>query len=404
LLRPEKIRQDFPILKTDLIYFDNASSSLTPEPVLQKMLEFYHEYRANVGRGVYRLSQEANEEYEKARTKVAGFVNANSEKEIVMTKNTTEGINTVASGLKWKKGDKIVTSALEHHSNYIVWLRLKERYGVEVEVIMPKEPRFRGILELSDFEKAIDDKTKLVAVTHASNVLGTILPTREIAKLAHEHDALMLIDAAQSAPHMKVNVQEIDCDFLAFSGHKMCGPTGSGVLFMKNDVMDNVEPLCIGGGSIEDVEIGDYRLSKTAKRFEAGTPPIAEVIGLGAAVEYLQRIGMENIEKYEEELARQMYEEFCRVPKIEIYGPEPKSKISILPFNVGNLNSHDVALALDVTANIMTRSGHHCALPLMKEIVKKGGLVRASTYFYNTEEEVDKLASAVREIAENITR
>jgi cysteine desulfurase/selenocysteine lyase len=402
LFSPEKIRQDFPILKTGLIYFDSASSSLTPELVLQKMLEFYHEYRANVGRGVHRLSQEANEEYEKARAKVAGFVNAKSENEIVMTKNTTEGINTVASGLKWKKGDKIVTTALEHHSNYIVWLRLKKRYGVEIEVIMPKEPRTRGILELSDFEKTIDGKTKLVAVTHASNVLGTILPATEIAKVAHEHDAYMLIDAAQSVPHMKVDVQEIGCDFLAFSGHKMCGPTGSGVLFMKNEVMDSVEPLSIGGGSIEDVEIDDYQLNKKAKRFEAGTPPVAEVIGLGAAVDYLQRIGMGNIEKHEKELASQMYEEFCKIPRIEIYGPEPERKIGILPFNVGNLNSHDVALALDVTANIMTRSGHHCALPLMKEVVRKGGLVRVSTYFYNTSEEVDKLANAVLQIAENL--
>ena len=402
MFSPEKIRRDFPILKTGLIYFDSASSSLTPESVLQKMFEFYHEYRANVGRGVYSLSQEANEEYEKARAKIAGFVNAKSENEIVMTKNTTEGINTVASGLKWKKGDKIVTSVLEHHSNYIVWLRLEKRYGVEVEVVMPKEPRVRGILELSDFERAIDSKTKLVAVTHASNVLGTILPTTEIAKVAHEHDALVLIDAAQSVPHMEVDVQKIGCDFLAFSGHKMCGPTGCGVLFMKNEVMDSVEPLSIGGGSIEDVEIGDYKLNNTAKRFEAGTPPVAEFIGLGAAVDYLQRIGMKNIEKYEKELASQMYEEFCKIPRIEIYGPEPERKISILPFNVGSLNSHDVALALDVTANIMARSGHHCALPLMKEVVKRGGLVRASTYFYNTKEEVDKLANAVREIAENI--
>ena len=400
----KKIRQDFPILKTRVIYFDSAASSLTPEPVLQKMLEFYHEYRANVGRGVHRLSQEANEEYEKARAKVMGFVNAKSENEIIMTKNTTEGINTVASGLEWKRGDKVVTSALEHHSNYIVWLRLKKRYGVEMEVVMPKEPRTNGIVELSDFEKKIDDKTKLVAVTQVSNVLGTILPVKEIAKVAHEHGAFMLIDAAQSVPHMKVDLQKIGCDFLAFSGHKMCGPTGSGVLYMKNEVMDEVEPLCIGGGAIEDAEIGDYKLNKTSKRFEAGTPPIAEVIGLGAAVDYLQKLGMDNIERYEKELASRMYEEFCDIPKVEVYGSEPEYKTSILAFNVGNLNSHDVALALDVTANIMTRSGHHCALPLMKEIVRRSGLVRASTYFYNTKEEVDKLAVTVLEIAENLTK
>ena len=400
----EKIRRDFPILKTGVIYFDSANSSLTAEPVLKKMLEYYHEYRANVGRGVHRLSQEADEEYEKARGKVAGFVNAKSENETIMTKNTTEGINTVASGLKWKKGDKIVISALEHHSNYVVWLRLKKRYGVEVEVVMPKEPGACGILELSDFEKAIDDKTRLVAVTHVSNVLGTIYPIEDITKIAHAHDALMLTDAAQSVPHMRIDVQKIGCDFLVFSGHKMCGPTGSGVLYMKNELMDEVEPLSIGGGTIEDVEIGDYRLNKTPKRFEAGTPPIAEVIGLGAAVDYLQKLGMNNIEKYEKELSRRMYTGFCEIRKVEVYGPNPKRKIGILAFNVGNLNSHDVALVLDVTANIMTRSGHHCALPLMKEVVKRTGLVRASTYFYNTKEEVDKLATAVRDIAENLTQ
>lgn len=400
----EKIRQDFPILKTGIIYFDNTSSSLTPEPVLQKMLEFYREYRANVGRGVHRLSQQASQEYEKAIGKTANFLNAKSENEIIMTKNTTEAINTIASGLKWKKGDRIVTSMLEHHSNYIVWLRLKKRYGVEVEVVMPKEPRAKGVLELSDFEKAIDDKTKLVAVTHVSNVLGTILPVGQITKIAHENGALMLIDAAQSAPHLRLDVQEIGCDFLAFSGHKMCAPTGSGVLYMKNEVMDKIEPLLVGGGAIEDVGMDDYTLNKTSKRFEAGTPPIAEGIGLGAAVDYLQKLGMDNIEKYEKELARRMYEEFCEIPEVEVYGPEPERKIGILAFNVGNLNSHDVALALDVTANIMTRSGHHCALPLMKEVVKKSGLVRASTYFYNTKEEVDKLATAVGDIAENLIK
>jgi cysteine desulfurase/selenocysteine lyase len=404
MLNVEKIRQDFPILKKGIIYLDSSSSSLTPEPVLKKMLEFYHEYRANVGRGVHRLSQKASEEYGKAQLKVADFLNAKSENEIIMTKNTTEGINIVANGLEWEKGDKIVTSLLEHHSNFIVWLRLKKRFGVNVKVVKPQHPITHGILDPTDFEKAVDDKTKLVAVTHISNVLGTISPVEQITKIAHERDALMLIDAAQSVPHMKVDVKKIDCDFLAFSGHKMCGPTGCGVLYMKSDVIDKVEPLSIGGGVIEDVELENYTLNKTSKRFEAGTPPIAEVIGLGAAVDYLQRIGMDNIEKHEKEFAKLMYEKFCEIPKVEVYGPEPEHKISILAFNVSNLNSHDVALALDVSANIMVRSGHHCALPLIKEIVKKPSLVRASTYFYNTKEEVEKLVVAVREIAENLTK
>jgi cysteine desulfurase/selenocysteine lyase len=400
----EKIRQDFPILKKGIIYFDSTSSSLTPEQVLQKMMEFYHDYRANVGRGVHRLSQKASEEYSKAQSKVAGLLNAKSDNEIIMTKNTTEGINTVANGIKWKKGDKIVTSILEHHSNYIVWLRLKERYGVKVEVVMPKKPMIHGMLDPADFEKAIDDQTRLVAVTHVTNVLGTVMPVEEITKIAHEREALVLVDAAQSVPHMKVNVQKIGCDFLACSGHKMCGPTGVGVLYMKDEVMGEVEPLTIGGGAIEDVDIDWYKLNKTSKRYEAGTSPIAEVIGLGAAVDYLQKLGINDIEDYEKELTKRMYEEFCDIPKVEVYGPEPKNKISIMAFNIGSLNSHDVALALDITANIMTRSGHHCALPLLKRVIKRDGLVRASTYFYNTREEVSKLAETVREIAQNVTK
>lgn len=404
MLDVKKIRQDFPILKKGIIYFDSTSSSLTPEQVLLKMLEFYHDYRANVGRGVHKLSQKASEEYGKAQSKVADLLNAKSDNEIIMTKNTTEGINIIANGIRWKKGDKIVTSILEHHSNYIVWLRLKERYGVKVEVVMPKKPIIKGILDPVDFEKAIDAKTRLVAVTHVANVLGTVTPVEEITKIAHEKEALVLVDAAQSVPHMKVNVQKIGCDFLACSGHKMCGPTGVGILYMKDEVMDEVEPLTIGGGAIEDVDIDYYKLNKTSKRYEAGTPPIAEVIGLGAAVDYLQRLGIDNIVDYEKELTRQMYEEFCKIPKVEIYGPEPEHKISILAFNVDSLNSHDVSLALDAMANIMTRSGHHCALPLLKQVIKKKGLVRASTYFYNTREEVSKLAEVVSEIAQNLTK
>ena len=402
MLDVNRVRQDFPILKKGVVYFDNASSSLTPEQVLEKMLEFYHDYRANVGRGVHRLSQKASEEYAQAQSKMARFLNAKSENEIIMTKNTTEGINTIANGIKWKKGDRIVTTILEHHSNYIVWLRLKERFGVEVKVVMPKEPVVHGLLDSADFEQAINSRTKLVAVTHVANMLGTVTPVEEITKISHENKAMVVIDAAQSVPHMQVDVQKIGCDFLACSGHKMCGPTGVGVLYMRNEMMDKVEPLTVGGGAIEDVDIDWCKLNKSSKRYEAGTPPIAEVIGLGAAVDYLRGLGMDNIEEYEKKLTRQMYEEFREIPKVEIYGPESENKIGIMPFNIGTVNSHDVALALDVTANIMTRSGHHCALPLLKRVIKRDGLVRASTYFYNTKKEVTKLSQTVREIAQNL--
>lgn len=404
MLNVKEVRKDFPILETGIIYLDNTASSLTPEPVLQKMLEFYRHYRANVGRGIHRLSQKASEEYERARTKVADFINAKSENEIIMTRNTTEGINLIARGLKWKKGEKIVTSFIEHHSNFIVWLRAKNNYSVELEIIRPKEPVEKGLLDITDFEKIIDDKTKLVALTHVSNVLGVITPIEEITKIAHEHGAYVLVDGAQSVPHIKVDVQKIGCDFLAFSGHKMCAPTGSGALYIGEELTEEVEPLCIGGGTIADVEMDRYMLDKSPRKFEAGTPSIAETIGLGAAIDYLQKIGMENIERYEKKLTKKTYEEITTLPSVEVYGPNPEHKIGIMAFNVKDLNPHDVALALDVSANIMVRSGHHCALPLTKGLLHKPGTVRASTYFYNTEEEINKFVSALKEIIETLAK
>jgi len=403
-LNVQEVRGDFPILNSGIIYLDNAASSLTPEPVIQKMLEFYRKYRANVERGIHRLSQKASEEYEFAHTKVAQFINAKSDSEIVMTRNTTEGINIISNGLNWKRGDKIVTSLIEHHSNFIVWLRVKNRHHVDLEIVRPSEPAVQGLLDPADFEKVVDDKTKLVAITHVSNVLGVITPVREITEIAHEHGAYVLVDGAQSVPHMKVDVQKIGCDFLAFTGHKMCAPTGSGVLYIREELIDEVKPLCIGGGTIADVGLDYYRLDESPMRFEAGTPAIAEAIGLGAAVDYLQGIGMESIESYEKELTKQVYEEFKELPKVEIYGPEPKNKIGITAFNVGDLNPHDVALALDVSANVMVRSGHHCALPLTKNLIRKPGSVRASAYFYNTREEIIKLVSTVGEIAESLAK
>ncbi|MFQ5999906.1 MAG: aminotransferase class V-fold PLP-dependent enzyme [Candidatus Bathyarchaeia archaeon] len=397
----KKVKQDFPILNSGIIYLDNAASSLTPEPVIQKMLEFYHEYRANVERGIHRLSQKASEEYEKAHAKVGDFINAESENEIIMTRNATEAINLVANGLGWKKGDKIVTSLIEHHSNFIVWIRLKKRYGVDVEIVKPNK---QGLFNIADFEKVIDDKTRLVAITHVSNVLGVITPVEEIAKIAHEHDAHIVIDGAQSVPHLKVDVRKIGCDCLAFSGHKMLGPTGVGVLYARNELLDNMEPLSIGGGTINDVGLNYYELAESPAKFEAGTPPIAEAIGLGAAVDYLERVQLENIEAYERELVKRMYRGLVDVPGVEVYGPEkPEQRTSIVSFNVGDLNPHDVALALDVSADIMVRSGHHCCLPLTKELLKRRqGTVRASLYLYNTKEEVEKLVSTVDEIARSL--
>lgn len=400
----QDVRKGFPILETGVIYLDNAATSLTPEPVLQKMLEFYHQYRSNVERGIHRLSQKASEEYERVRAKVADFLNARSESEVIMTRNATAGINLIANGLNWKKGDKVVTSLIEHHSNFICWIRLKNKCGVDSEVVRPKEPIVRGMLDPADFEKVIDDKTRLVTVTHASNVLGVITPIREIIEIAHDHGAYVLVDGAQSVPHMKLDVQKMGCDFLVFSGHKMCGPTGSGVLYIRKEHTDEIEPLCIGGGAITEVDVDHYTLEESPTRFEAGTPAIAEAIGLGAAVDYLTEIGMENIQSHEKVLTERMYEGLMDFPKVEVYGPEPEYKIGVTSFNVGDLNPHDVALALDVSADIMVRSGHHCALPLTKHIIRKPGSVRASVYLYNTKEEIEKLVSTVGEIAETIAR
>ena len=397
----ERIRRDFSILKSGVVYFDNAASSLTPEPVIEKMLEFYREYRANVERGVHRLSQEASEEYEEAHSKVASFIGAKSPEEIIFVKNSTEAINVVARGLNWKKGDKIVTTLIEHHSNFIVWLRVKEKHGVTVEVVKPNPD---GTFNLEDFEKVIDEKTKLVAMTHVSNVLGVITPVKEVCKIAHEKGALFLVDGAQSVPHMKVDVGEIGCDFLAFSGHKMLGPTGIGVLYVKEEVVNKLEPLCIGGGTIKNVDIDRYELAGSPARFEAGTPPIAEAIGLGAAVEYLDKLGMENVEKHDREVSEAIRRGLLEVPGVEVYGPEkPEERLGIVSFNVGDLNPHDVAMALDAMANIMVRSGHHCAMPLMKYLLKKPkGTVRASTYVYNTLEEAEELVQTVSEIARKL--
>ncbi len=404
LLDTEGIRKDFPILKSGVIYLDSTASSLTPEPVLAKVLQFYHEYRANVDRGIHHLSMKASEECDEARKKVADFINAKSTSEVIWTRNTTEGINLVASGFGWKKGDKIVTTVLEHHSNFIVWLRVRDRYAVKIALVTPRKPVTKGILDLADFEKLVDDKTKLVAVSHASNVLGVILPVKEIAEIAHEHGAYVIVDAAQSVPHMKVDVQDLDCDFLAFSGHKMCAPTGSGALYMKQELTEKIEPLIIGGGSIREVGTDYFKLDASPRRFEGGTIDIAAVLGLGAAVDYLTAIGMDKIEAHERKLVRQMYDGLTALRDVEVYGPGPESRVGLVPFNVGDLNPHDVALALDVSANVMVRSGHHCAQPLSRTVLGKQGTVRASCYLYNTMNEVDVLVSAVKDIAETMAR
>jgi len=400
MLDAEAIRRDFPFLREGRIYLDSTATSLTPEPVLNKMLEYYREYRANVERGVYKASQIATDALEKARGDIARLINAKPE-EIILVRNTSEGINLVASGLGLKKGDRVVTTILEHHSNFIVWLRARDRVKAEVEVIMSDG---EGCLDLSDFDRTINGRTRIVAVTQTSNVLGVRPPVKEIVKMAHDKGALVLLDGAQSVPHMKVDVKALGCDFLAFSGHKMCGPTGAGALYIREDLQERIEPLCIGGGTIEDVGIDYYRLRKGPTRFEAGTPAIAEVIGMGAAASYLMEIGMLNIASHDALLTKRMLKGLGEVPKLILYGPKnPKDRAGIFSFNLGKLHPHDLAIALDATAGVMVRSGHHCALPLHKCILKaENGTVRASVYLYNTEQDVDVLLSTLSEISKTM--
>jgi cysteine desulfurase/selenocysteine lyase len=398
LVNVEAIRGDFPILDKGVIYFDSAASSLTPEQVVLKEMEFYRGYRANVERGVHRWSQQASMEYEGAHEEVARFINAPGAENVAMLRNTTEGINLVANSLDWKKGDKIVTTVIEHHSNFITWLRVGNRYKCKVEVVRSTP---EGIFDLADFEKAIDDKTRIVAVTGVSNVLGVIVPVKQIAEIAHEHGAKMLVDGAQSVPHMKTDVKRDGIDFLAFSGHKMLGPTGVGGLYVNEEDLYTTEPLCIGGGTIADVNIDSYTLTAPPLRFEAGTPAIAQVIGLGEACKYLNRVGMDNVTRWDHVLAEKMVDGLSEIEGVTLYGPkDPTKRVGLVTFNINDMNPVDVALTLDNDYAIAVRSGHHCALPLMKELFKLNeGNVRASSYIYNTKEEVEKLLAAVEEIA-----
>ena len=386
----QAIRGDFPILG-DIIYLDNAATSFSPEPVLAAMTEFEHSYRANVGRGVHRLTRIATQRYWHAHEKVAGFIGA-KEGVTVFTKNTTEAINMVAAGLPWKAGDRVITTILEHHSNLLPWRNLKKQ-GVDLDVI-GINPDYS--LDLTALEKALTPSTRLVAVTHASNVLGVVTPVQEIARLCHDHGALLLVDGAQSVPHMPVDTAGIGCDFFAFSGHKMLGPTGTGVLWMKEPCL---EPFIIGGGMVESVTEGGYTAAEGYQKYEAGTPNIAGGIGLGAAVDYLTGLGMENVRSHEEHLTARLVSGLRKVKGVHVYAAEPPvGRIGVVSFTVDNVHPHEVAQQLDESAEILVRSGHHCCQPLMERLGLPDGTVRASLGLYNTEEEVDMLVATLEEM------
>ena len=392
-----RVRKNFPILrKKKMIYFDNAATTLTPNQVINKMNEYYTTYQSNINRGMYESSQLATNEYNKAKKKIQNFIGAKSLSEIVVTKSTTEGINLIANGLDWKKGDNIITTTVEHHSNYLPWLRIKNKYNIELNIISLNN---EGELNLEEFENIIDNKTKLIALTHISNVLGKINPIEKFIKIAHEYGTMVLIDGAQSVPHIEVNVKKLDCDILAFSGHKMCGPTGVGILYIKDDLQKKIYPLNIGGGSIEWVDRDKFKLSNGSEKFEAGTPPIAGVLGLGEAVEYLKSKGMSNIYNHEKKLLKILHEELSQIKEIQIYGNSLDDNIGIISFNIKGLFPHDIALSLDISNKICVRSGLLCAEPLIKDILNApNGVIRLSTYLYNNEKEIHTFIKAINNI------
>jgi cysteine desulfurase/selenocysteine lyase len=384
------IRKDFPILG-DIIYLDNAATSFSPEPVIEAMVEFEHNYRANVGRGVHRLTRIASQRYWHAHEKVSEFIGGKNGT-CVFTKNTTESINMVAQGLVWKPRDRVVTTILEHHSNLLPWRALKS-FGVELDLIGIR-PDYSP--DLAALEAVITPQTRLVTVTHASNVLGVVTPIKEIAKVCHDRGALLLVDGAQTVPHMPVDVSSLGCDFFAFSGHKMCGPTGTGVLWMKEP---DLEPFILGGGMVETVTGTGFTTAEGYQKYEAGTPNIAGGIGLGVAAGYLEAIGMEKIQHHEEALTTRLITGLSQNKKIRVYAPPcPEARIGVVSFTVEGFHPHEVAQQLDEAADILVRSGHHCCQPLMEALGLPDGTVRASLALYNTAEEIDMLIATLEEL------
>ncbi|WP_088014938.1 cysteine desulfurase [Gottfriedia acidiceleris] len=384
------IREAFPILNQEvnghpLVYLDSAATSQKPVQVIEAVANYYKEYNSNVHRGVHTLGTKATDAYEGARDKVRKFINASSIEEIIFTRGTTTAINTVAASYgrtNLKAGDEIVISYMEHHSNIIPWQQVAKATGATLKYIPLEED---GSISVEQARATINSNTKIVAIMYVSNVLGSINPVKEIAAIAHEHGAIMLVDGAQSTPHMKVDVRDLDCDFYAFSGHKMCAPTGIGVLYGKKQLLENMEPIEFGGEMIDFVDLQDSTWKELPWKFEGGTPIIAGAVGLGAAIDFLSEIGMDNIEKHEHEIANYALEQLSTVKGVTIYGP--KHRAGLVTFNVEDVHPHDVATVLDVEG-IAVRAGHHCAQPLMRWL-KVSATARASFYLYNTKEDVD---------------
>ena len=399
-----EIRKQFPILDQkvngkQLVYFDSAATSQKPIQVIETLERYYKEYNSNVHRGVHTLGTKATDAYEGAREKVRKFINAKSMEEIIFTRGTTTALNTVAAsyGLdNVKEGDEIVISYMEHHSNIIPWQQVAKKTGATLKYL-PLQPD--GTISLEDVRQTVTPNTKIVSIMQVSNVLGTINPVKEIGAIAHENGAIMVVDGAQSTPHMKVDVQDLNCDFYALSAHKMCGPTGVGVLYGKKELLNNMEPIEFGGEMIDFVDLQESTWKELPWKFEAGTPIIGNAIGLGAAIDFLEEIGLHNIEKHEHELAQYALERLSEVDGVTIYGP--KHRAGLVTFNIEDVHPHDVATVLDVEG-IAVRAGHHCAQPLMKWL-KASSTARASFYLYNTKEEIDTFVESLIKTKEYFT-
>tara|TARA_Y100001970_G_C14225299_1_gene855266 strand:- start:799 stop:2004 length:1206 start_codon:yes stop_codon:yes gene_type:complete len=387
------IRKDFPIFKNNkkLIYLDSASTTQKPQSVINTISHYYENYNANIHRGIYQIAEKATAAFEDVRGKVANFIKADNKNSIVFTRGTTEAINLIANswGQCLKTGDEILISEMEHHSNIVPWQIICEKMGAKLKYIPINED---GTLKLSNLDNLFTDKTKIVCIIHQSNVFGTINPIKEIIDKAHSVNALVMIDGAQSAAHQPINVSDLDCDFFVFSGHKMLGPTGIGVLFAKPELLDKMTPFLGGGEMILNVTMEKSTWNKTPWKFEAGTQSIAQVIGLGAAIDYLNKVGMDKIASFEQELLVYAEKRLLEISGITLYGNAPE-KGGIISFNLDNIHSHDVAHILD-TYGIAIRAGHHCAQPIMKRL-KISATNRISFYIYNTCEEIDELVNSL---------
>ncbi len=394
----ELVREDFPILKRkvhgkQLVYLDSAATSQKPACVIDVINDYYRIHNANIHRGVYQMSQEATARYKDAHVKVARFINARSYEEIVFVRNATEAINLTA--YSWgraniKAGDVILLTEMEHHSNLVPWQLLARERGARLEFISVDK---NGLLNLQEMRNNIDGRIRLVAVTHMSNMLGTVNPVKLITDFAHENGALILVDAAQTVPRYAVDVQEIDCDFMAFSGHKVLAPNGIGVLYAKKELLENMEPFMGGGDMVEEVKLRESEWNELPWKFEAGTPAIEEGIALGTAIDYLEGLGMESIGNYEKQIIVYAMERLSEIDGIEIYGPLAEQRGGLVSFNLADIQPHDIAAALDYDG-IAIRAGHHCAQPLHEKLGIKAS-ARASFCFYNTMEEVDKLVDGL---------